>query len=76
MVVKESVQQRDDLTAGADQDLTHVVVVGGLIGDEDAVVLEGAAASNSPPEFVAACPGACDVGRTPLPSHHGERAGP
>lgn len=76
MIVRESVQKRDDLTAGADEDRSQVVVVGGFIGDEDAVVLEGAASSNSQPEFVVACPGACDVERTPLPSHHGERAGP
>jgi hypothetical protein len=42
VVVEESVQLRHHPSTGAHHDATNIVIVGGLVGDEDAVVVESA----------------------------------
>jgi hypothetical protein len=42
VIVEEALQHRDDLAAGAKQELLHIVVIRCTVGDENAGVVEGA----------------------------------
>jgi hypothetical protein len=42
VVVEESVQRRHHPSTGAHHDATNIVLIGGLVGDKDAVVVESA----------------------------------